>query len=94
MAFFRQFGDANPNSIEASYYERTVNATYVYGSDHIDGDHHVYSLFYGISHVPVTNTRMSKFFNFGFFKGICNHENLNLEMFNENHTNSTGICFM
>ncbi len=55
---FRQFGDANPNSIESSYYERTINSTYVYGADHIDGEHHVYSLFYGISHVPVTNTRM------------------------------------
>jgi len=55
---FRQFGDANPNSIEASYYERTVNATYMYGADHIDGDHHVYSLFYGVSNVPVANSRM------------------------------------
>jgi len=55
---FRQFGDANPNSIEASYYERTVNATYMYGADHIDGDHHVYSLFYGVSNVPVVNSRM------------------------------------
>ncbi|CAF3365398.1 unnamed protein product [Rotaria socialis] len=52
----RQFGDANPNSIESSYYERTINATYMYGADHIDGDHHIYSLFYGISNVPVSNT--------------------------------------
>ena len=35
MLLFRQFGDANPNSIEASYYERTINATYMYGADHI-----------------------------------------------------------
>ncbi|CAF2650391.1 unnamed protein product [Rotaria sp. Silwood2] len=53
----RQFGDANPNSIEASYYERTINATYMYGADHIHGDHHVYSLFYGISNVPVTSSQ-------------------------------------
>ncbi|CAF4519942.1 unnamed protein product [Rotaria sp. Silwood1] len=54
----RQFGDANPNSIEASYYERTINATYMYGADHIEGDHHIYSLFYGISNVQVTNPQM------------------------------------
>jgi hypothetical protein len=36
----------------------------MYGADHIDGDHHVYSLFYGISNVPVTNTRMLKIFYF------------------------------
>ncbi|CAF0831187.1 unnamed protein product [Adineta ricciae] len=53
----RQFSDANPNSIEASYYERTINATYVYGSDHIDGEHHVYSLFYGVSSVPSMNAQ-------------------------------------
>ncbi|CAF3112967.1 unnamed protein product [Rotaria sp. Silwood2] len=54
----RQFGDANPNSIESSYYERTINATYTYGADHIHGDYHVYSLFYGISNIPATNSRM------------------------------------
>ncbi len=32
---FRQFGDANPNSIESGYYERTINSTYMYGADHI-----------------------------------------------------------
>ncbi|UJR35966.1 hypothetical protein I4U23_028707 [Adineta vaga] len=53
----RQFSDANPNSIEASYYERTINATYVYGADHVDGEHHVYSLFYGVSSVPSSNTQ-------------------------------------
>jgi hypothetical protein len=30
----------------------------MYGADHIEGDHHVYSLFYGVSNVPITNTRM------------------------------------
>ncbi|CAF2540699.1 unnamed protein product [Rotaria sp. Silwood2] len=53
----RQFGDANPNSIESSYYERTINATYTYGADHIHGDYHVYSLFYGISNIPATNSQ-------------------------------------
>ncbi|CAF1134734.1 unnamed protein product [Adineta steineri] len=53
----RQFSDANPNSIESGYYERTINATYTYGADHIDGDHQVYSLFYGVSNVPVTNSQ-------------------------------------
>jgi hypothetical protein len=56
--FCRQFGDANPNSIESSYYERTINATYSYGADHIDGQHHIYSLFYGLSNVPVNNSRI------------------------------------
>jgi hypothetical protein len=58
----RQFGDVNPNSIEASYYERTINATYSYGADHIHGEHHVYSLFYGISNVvPASNSRRLEF---------------------------------
>ncbi|UJR10091.1 hypothetical protein I4U23_014313 [Adineta vaga] len=55
----RQFGDVNPNSIESNYYERTINATYFYGADHIHGKHHIYSLFYGISNVPSTNSQMS-----------------------------------
>ena len=55
--FSRQFSDANPNSIESSYYERTVSATHTYGSDHIDGDHHIYSLFYGISNTAGSSSR-------------------------------------
>ncbi|CAF1990161.1 unnamed protein product [Rotaria magnacalcarata] len=55
----RQFSDANPNSIESSYYERTINATYTYGADHIHGDHHIYSLFFGISNIPTNNSHMS-----------------------------------
>lgn len=57
---FRQFGDANPNSIESNYYERTINATHYYGADHIHGKHYVYSLFYGISSIPGPNSRMYK----------------------------------
>ncbi len=63
----RQFGDVNPNSIESSYYERTINATYSYGADHIHGDHHVYSLFYGISNVSPTNSRRIFFIFFEKF---------------------------
>ncbi len=85
--FFRQFGDANPNSIESSYYERTIDATYTYGADHINGEHHIYSLFYGISNVPATNSRMLKNLRF-FFSNI-----LFVEMLSENYTNTTGIPF-
>ncbi|CAF0788878.1 unnamed protein product [Adineta ricciae] len=55
----RQFGDANPNSIESNYYERTINATHYYGADHIHGKHYVYSLFYGISSIPGPNSQNS-----------------------------------
>ncbi|CAF3971477.1 unnamed protein product [Adineta steineri] len=54
----RQFGDANPNSIESNYYERTISATYSYNADHIHGKHHIYSLFYGMTNVPATNSQM------------------------------------
>lgn len=68
-----QFGDLNPNSIESSYYERTINATYFYGANHIDGEHHIYSLFYGISNTPTSAQRkmiISLFFHV-IFVHIC-----------------------
>ena len=67
VLFFRQFGDVNPNSIELSYYERTINATLTNGANHIHGDYHVYSLFYGISNVPATNSRRFITIVFSFF---------------------------
>lgn len=60
MFVCRQFGDVNPNSIESSYYERTINATFSNGADHINGEHHVYSLFYGMSNAPVNHSRKNK----------------------------------
>ena len=86
--FLRQFGDANPNSIESSYYERTINATYSNDADHIHGDYHVYSLFYGMSNVLTTNSRMFIRVQvyFPFDKRV-----LSTEMILENHANISGI---
>ncbi|CAF1231815.1 unnamed protein product [Rotaria sp. Silwood1] len=55
-AYWRLYDLANEEHIR--YYERTINATYTYGADHIHGNYHVYSLFYGISNILATNSQM------------------------------------